>query len=155
MLCELCGKRIAEFNAIVEGSMLSICKDCSNFGKVIEIKKIEISLIEEKMNIRREKSNEFEILDIIEANYAERVKNARERKGLTQKDLASKLGEKESVIKNIESGHLELSFELAKKLEKILEIKVISKPLNGEKTFGEKVDFENEGLTIGDLLKRI
>lgn len=154
MLCELCGKRIAELNAVVEGSMLSICKDCSKFGKVVEVKKSEIDVIKEKMNIKREKPNEYQILDIIEANYAERIKNARERKGLTQKDLATQVGEKESVIRNLENGHLELSFELAKRLEKILEIKVMSKPLNIELS-KEKVDMGNEELTIGDLLKRI
>lgn len=154
MLCELCGERLAELDAIVEGTMLGICKDCSRFGKVVEIKRSEIDALKEKMNIRRDKLNEYLILDVIEANYAERIKNARERKGLTQKDLAADVGEKESVIRNLECGHLELSFELAERLEKILEIKIISKPLVVE-GFKKNIYFGNEGLTIGDLLKRV
>jgi len=45
-LCELCGKEGNLFLAIVEGSQLQVCNQCSGYGKVIkriqpEIKKKE------------------------------------------------------------------------------------------------------------------
>ncbi len=147
-VCELCGK----FNdnlieAIVEGAVVSVCKSCSNFGHVILIEKpINQEIPKRKIVIEKE-PEEFEI---IVNNYAQEVKQAREKLDLKQEELAQKIAEKISVIHKIESGHLKPSLALAKKLEHFLNIKLIEK-YKEEKT--KTVDFTNSSLTIGDLIK--
>ena len=39
MTCDLCGRNGDLVHAIVEGTMVSVCKNCSDFGNIIEIKK--------------------------------------------------------------------------------------------------------------------
>ena len=39
MSCELCGRNNELVQAVVEGSMLNICKECSKFGNVIAVRK--------------------------------------------------------------------------------------------------------------------
>ena len=156
----MCGKETEElFLAEVEGTRLKVCKECAKFGHVIK----RISGInkdtKEKGNKgyagRREQrtviaEKQTETIEAISSDYANRIKKAREKLGLTQKDFAGKINEKRSVIHNLEAGHFEPNLELAKKLEHALKIKLIEE-------YEEKaVDIKKEktgGLTIGDLVK--
>ncbi len=61
----------------------------------------------------------------IAEDYAERVKNARMEKGLSQKDLALQLMVRELLIKKIEKGELIPEEEVRRKLEKVLGIKLV------------------------------
>ncbi|MAG50350.1 TIGR00270 family protein [archaeon] len=142
--CDLCGKKTELVEGVVEGSILKVCNNCIQFGEAVEIKK---SVLEEKS--KPEKIKE-EIIEEIVRDYSTRIKGARESMNLLQKDLAMEIAEKESVIHNLESGHLEPSLDLAKKLEGFLNIKLIVINKN-EKV--DKIDFHNASLTIGDLLK--
>ena len=62
--------------------------------------------------------------DIVE-DYADRVRNARMEKGLSQKDLALQLMVRELLIKKIEKSGLIPEEEVRKKLEKALGIKLV------------------------------
>lgn len=53
------------------------------------------------------------------------VRQARERLGLTQAELAKQISEKLSVIKKIEAGRLKPDELLARKLERALKVKLI------------------------------
>ena len=138
--CELCGKSSKLTDCLIEGTLLSVCKDCSKFGNAIETtKKVEIK---RKIKIMEE-------TELISKNYPSIIKNARERLNFKQKELAEKIGEKESVIHQLESGQLDPSMILAKKLENFFKIKLIEKYEEPSK----KIDFSDANLTIGDLLK--
>ncbi len=143
--CDLCGKKTELIDGVVEGSILKICKTCVKFGEAVEIKK---SILEEKSEPEPEKIKE-EIIEEIVKDYSAKIKKARESLNLLQKNLAREIAEKESVIHNLESGHLEPSLDLAKKLENFLNIKLIIMHKD-EKV--DKIDFHNASLTIGDLL---
>ncbi len=143
--CELCGKKNKLVEVIIEGSMLSVCQNCSKFGKTIIIEK----KLEEKTKISRRVNIEEEP-ELIVANYSELIKQVREKKDLKQEELAKKISEKESVIHKIESGQLKPSILLARKLEKFLKIKLVENYLANEK---KKIDFTDQSLTIGDLIK--
>ena len=82
-------------------------------------------------------------------DYADIVRKAREEMGLTRGVLARMIGEKESTIKRIEDGRLIPSINLARKLEKILKIKLLQ-PV-GE----EEVEFTGEEayITFGDIVE--
>lgn len=145
MQCELCGREDELVEAVVEGSILSVCNQCSKYGHVIAIKKTKVAETPKKIELKLED----DILEVVVKDYSEKVKKAREGKKLTQEELAKKINEKESLVQKIESGHLEPSLYLAKKLENFLQIKLIEKESNGEKV---KIDFKGNGLTIGDLV---
>lgn len=147
--CDLCGKETELVDAIVEGSMLSICKGCAKFGHVIAIQKP--ALIEEKPEKKITiEEPEPEELEIIVPDYASKIKQARENLNLKQKQLASEINEKESVIHKLESGHLKPSIKLAKKLESFLNIKLIEEYQEPQK---KELSFADKSLTIGDLIK--
>ncbi|MEA3378466.1 MAG: multiprotein bridging factor aMBF1 [Nanoarchaeota archaeon] len=149
--CEMCGKDSKLVDAIVEGTMLAVCKNCAKYGNVIAIKKFEKEkdLAPRTLKIERSMPIEKE-MEIIKAEYPFLIKNAREKKGLKQEELAQNIAEKASIIHKIESGAFEPPFDLAKKLEQFLRIKLITKT----KTLVDKkeLNINDSGLTIGDLL---
>jgi putative transcription factor len=59
------------------------------------------------------------------------IKRVREQKGWTQEELASKIGEKASFIGKLESEKVYPSFEVARKLEHVLGVKLISRMVEG------------------------
>ena len=72
--------------------------------------------------------------------------------GLTRELLATMVGEKVSTIRRIETGTLEPTVTLAKKLEKILKIKLVEvyeeEEISSRKSYSE--EFEP---TLGDLVE--
>ena len=79
------------------------------------------------------------------------IKDAREAKGWSQKDLARKMNEKESIIHHIETEGFSLSNELIQKLEKILDIKLKEKSDEGIDISKSKQNLKET--TIGDIIK--
>lgn len=149
MLCELCGIETNSLNqTIIEGAMLNVCNNCAKHGVIV--KKAEVRIAERS----REKplTQKKEQIDIIVQDYAERIKKARERKNLTQEELAKALAEKTSVIQRIEAGQLKPSLQLARKLQQFLGIELIEQYKEPEQ--GEKINFKDKSLTIGDLVRK-
>lgn len=146
--CDLCGKVDERLNrALIEGVELNVCSGCSKFGKVIgqvkkffpkkEIKKVAIGLKVEK-------------IELLVENYADIIKKKRESIGLSQKDFALKINEKESIIHKIETGNFEPSLALAKKLEKILGVKLTEEHEERHEIVKKR---REEGFTLGDFIK--
>src|SRR3989338_1646148 len=145
MLCDMCGNPGKLFKTIVEGTELSVCKECSRFGKVV-------GFIELTRPIAKAKSEEpkTEVMELLVEDYAEKIRKKRESLGLNQKEFAKKLNEKESLVQKIESGHFEPSIGLAKKISRILQIKLVEEyEERHEKQPRPKV----EGFTLGDFIK--
>ena len=128
----------------LEGSVLSVCKSCSKYGKIIEIKKSKPAQEPPKKIIRIE-----EPIEVIVPDFSLKIKNARESLKLKQEELAKKISKKASVIHKLESGHLTPSISLAKKLESFLNIKLIEQYEEEKK----EINLKDEDLTIGDLIK--
>ena len=147
--CDLCGK-VEErlYKTLIEGVELSVCPACSKFGKVIApVKRYtpkEQHRMAEKAESREEK------IELLVEDYAEVIKKKREAVGLTQKDFALRINEKESTIHNIETGTLEPALSLAKKLEKILGVKLIEEHLEKHEAFKKR---KEEGFTFGDFIR--
>lgn len=148
--CEMCGKKEANQKAVVEGSLLEVCSNCAKFGHVIEVKNEWTERMPSRLEIRQPKRMEVEE-EVILPDFAERIKNAREKLELTQKKVGEGIAEKESVIQKLESNHAAPSLELAKKLEHFLHINLVTtfKP-NYEK---KELNLKDSSLTIGDLVK--
>ena len=80
------------------------------------------------------------------------VRKAREARFLTREQLAEMVGEKVSTIRRIENGELKPSFELARKLEKVLKVKLLVETT--DEVFERVVTrAQRRGLTIGDVLR--
>ncbi len=143
MNCDLCGKIDERLNrAIIEGVELSVCTACSKFGKVLG--QLKTFIKQTKREISKEERTE-----LLVENYAEIIKKKRESMGLTQKEFANKLNEKETTIHKIETGVLSPSLPLARKLEKLLGIKLIEEYEEKHMVSNKK---RTEGFTLGDFL---
>jgi putative transcription factor len=80
------------------------------------------------------------------------VRKAREARFLTREQLAEMVGEKVSTIRRIENDELKPSFELARKLEKVLKVKLLVEAT--DEVFERVVTrAQRRGLTIGDVLR--
>ncbi|MGP3667985.1 MAG: multiprotein bridging factor aMBF1 [Candidatus Bathyarchaeota archaeon] len=155
MRCEVCGKPIQGkiHNIIIEGAKLITCEECSGYGSpaTLEktVKKSEVKPPTAK-RISEAQTGLDEDLVLVE-DYGLRIKNAREKLGWSQEDLASKMNEKASFVSKIETGRVVPDLATIKRLEHVLKIKLTTKapqPLKIEE-FKPKLD---ERLTIGDVV---
>ncbi len=89
-----------------------------------------------------------EEVEVVE-DYAERIRGAREEQGWTQRFLAHKLSERESFIKNIEAGRMAPPVGIARRLEKLLDIRLLEKPLQVEPQ--PRIEGGRD-LTLGDIV---
>jgi putative transcription factor len=154
-VCNLCGSQTERiFRTMIEGAEMRVCPLCAKLGQVIEEVIFETAEPEEyvSQNVRPSRSSAApsRTIDVLASDYGRRVKNAREKKGWKQKELATKLAIKESLLHNIESGHFEPNMELAAKLERFLHITLIDqvddKPVNLQQ-------IESGPMTLGDMIK--
>lgn len=103
---------------------------------------------------RRASTLPGEDLELVE-DYGEVVRRARMEMGLSQEDLAKQLNEKLTIIKKIEAEEFRPSIELARKIERVLKVKLLvpaEEPvdLSGFKEAGKLAG----GVRLGDLLKK-
>jgi len=93
-----------------------------------------------------------DVLDLIEGeiveDYGERIRNARMQRGLSQKELALELKEKELLIKKLEKGDLIPEDDVRLKLERALDIRLIDVPADIE----EKKKAGKVVPTLGDVI---
>jgi putative transcription factor len=151
--CEICGKDTALNRCKIEGCEMSVCINCSRFGEKILGQSSATNYFQKKIlqkPLQQEKGSESELF--IGKSAGNKIKNAREEKGLTQEQLAKAIAEKASVIQRIESGHMSPAISTAEKLEKFLGISIVEESEETE-TRRESPDKE-EGFTIADLLKK-
>jgi len=146
----MCGSEGTLYKAIVEGAQLSVCHECSRFGKVIGVIKQEIPKERKKASISKNEEPQIEAMQIIVNDYAEQIKRGRESLGLKQEDFAKRINAKESLIQKIESGHFEPSIGLAKTIEKFLKIKLIE---DYEEKHEKQASSKTDSFTIGDFIK--
>lgn len=138
MDCELCGRDRGGLYLIgLEGSKLSVCKNCTKHGKILEepaqlpqkFAGLPVAL-KQKTNaqnfVKAAKGDEpDELLD----NYGQIVRKAREKTGLSQEDFARKINETMNVIKKVEAGKMVPPDNLAKRIERFAGIKLFGKPV--------------------------
>ena len=156
--CAVCGKKVDElYKAEIEGTEMIACTDCAKFGRIIH----PIKLVTPKQQKKEEKKQAStarvietlpEVEERVVFNYAEIVRNARQKSGLNQEDFAKKLNEKLSVMKHIEQGSMVPSLKIAKKIEIACNVKLI------EEAEAEKVVLQSGmtpgPVTLGDMIKR-
>lgn len=163
MQCEMCGEVIRGAPKLVrvEGAELQVCSKCEKFGT--EVQQVRrTGMAASRPAIQKQgrpgvvaatpsayrKRDLFDYMDgEIVDDYAARIRHAREEKGLSQKDLAMQLMEKEHLIKKIESAGLIPEDAVRRKLEKALDIRLVD-------TIESEMEKKTESRitpTLGDL----
>ncbi|MEM2138767.1 MAG: multiprotein bridging factor aMBF1 [Candidatus Woesearchaeota archaeon] len=144
--CEMCGKDDVLVTAIVEGVELNVCNSCAAFGKIIK-KQVKNELKTKQAKIVKPKE-ERELILVIREDFNTIIKNKREKMGLKQDEFAKYLNEKESIVQKIENGSYVPSIELARKLEKQLNISLVEEKVVEPQNMKAK----QETFTIGDAV---
>ncbi len=156
----MCGSEVDSelFKTDIEGSVLNVCAKCSKYGSVIsrvksvpEVGRMSKKEGEHKGTVSAKPiDQEGEIVFVIAADYAEKIKRGREKLGLKQDELAKRLNERDSLISKIETGTIEPNMRLARKLEKFFGIKLVEE----HKEDNKAVSKDKQGpVTIGDLAR--
>jgi putative transcription factor len=156
--CEICGREVEDSRdcrkIVVEGSVLIACPQCYN--KLVTQGRARPYIEEKKKPLSPKPSTspprpkpireEYEVVE----DYAKRVREARERLGWTQQVLAQKVKESENIIKRIEAGRLKPGIDLARRLEKVLGIKLLEPIVDETSPAPSRGD---DFITIGDLVR--
>ena len=131
MECEICGKETQEVKQIsLDGTTLIVCTECSSYGKEVESEETSFVPVASERPARpvrtiRPPRFEDEKLDLgleIVPDYGKIIRKGREARGLTVKELAMKIFEKESLLHRLENQSIKPSDDLIRKLEKQLGI---------------------------------
>jgi putative transcription factor len=85
-------------------------------------------------------------------NYSMKIRQAREKLGLSHEDLGKKINEKASVLRKIETGKMTPNNMLVTKLEHVLKIKLLI-PISEEKILAQLPKSSSHELTLGDLIQ--
>jgi len=161
MECEICGiKTVILYEVIFQGKRLYACEEC--------VKKYKLSIVEKNLSFKRRnvakkisyrrkvyrnknilQEADEELID----NYGKIIKEARERIGFTQEDLAKELKVKLSYIKKIESEKIIPTPDVIWKLEKLLNIKLRSRLEEHLEDYVESVYNSIDNYTLGDILR--
>lgn len=153
--CEMCGRQASLMKASIEGAVLEVCEGCARHGKIISgpaagpgHDPTAMRHQAQKTQMPQKKETTFIIVD----DYAKKIRQAREKLGLTQEEFSKKLNQRESLMQKIEAGQMKPSLRTAQELQHILKIKLIEEYEDKEPA-AETRD-KSEGFTLGDFIKK-
>jgi putative transcription factor len=157
--CEVCGHKIrgSPIRALIEGAKLTVCTECSKHGKIIydepALKQVPARrpftpILAKKPAPRATVDTTREIVE----GYDSKIRQAREKLGISHEELGKKINEKASVLRKIETGKMTPNNQLVTKLEHTLKIKLLVPVAEGKVT-QQIPKAQNRELTLGDLLQ--
>jgi len=171
--CEMCGAESSSLTTTkVEGAELELCDECSDFGTEVRTESSSSSSTKYSTSSSsssassggsssssggsssggsRRRRDMFDDMEELATDYDDRIRAAREERGLSQEDLAKELNEKASLIRKLERGDILPSDEVQKKLERKLDIS-LSEGAGDEDA--EWSGGSSTTTTLGDVVKR-
>lgn len=159
--CEVCGNETASPRKILLDNIpLIACPDCAKLGKDVTQKPPRASEagvpaeVTERLERRARMGKSKDVFESfgqeMVADYAKRIKDAREKKGWTREQLSGKVGERVPTIAKFEHGEVSPTDVVARRLERELGITLFeSVPIVG----GAQVKSARTSFTVGDILK--
>lgn len=149
--CEICGSPTGgrPYRALVDGVEMILCVSCyvrlSRTGRAKLVK-------EEKRRVQsrplpRPRRPSIELLDLVE-DYPDRIREAREARGWSTAVLAQKLRISEAMLRKIEQGKVKPTIDLARKIEKLLGIRLLE-PIDDVEGYEAEPP---TGITLGDIV---
>lgn len=165
MRCEVCGRKIRgkPYKVIIEGAKLTVCDDCSKHGKLTWEEEPKLKAVVRPKGPRPALMVQTRVpaaaprettLELVE-DFDTRIRQAREKLGLSHEELGRRLNEKVSLLRKIETRKMTPNNLLATKLEHALKVKLIL-PASEEKVKippSKMAKPINRELTLGDLIK--
>ncbi len=159
MRCEVCGCKIhgAPIRALIEGAKLTVCIECSKHGRIIQEEdeqRVSKKPFAPVPFVQRKKPPQAKVdttQEIVEG-YHSKIRQAREKLGLSHEELGKKINEKASVLSKLETGKMTPNNQLVTKLEHVLKIKLLV-PIKEEKISQGFPKSPNRGTTLGDLIQ--
>jgi len=156
MECEVCGAPDAPFVSLIEGAKLHTCARCAHMGKILMRQGPSSSPAQagEMMpahSAMRSAAPEWELVE----GFGDTIRIARMRMKLPLSVLAERLAEKESFLERVEGEKTHPSVEMARKIEKELNIHILEQG-EGESGGGSLLDSLKKGSggrTLGDIVE--
>ncbi|MFH1588513.1 MAG: multiprotein-bridging factor 1 family protein [Candidatus Diapherotrites archaeon] len=154
MECEICGNEHPDLReSDFGGAMLSACPNCRSAEKEKSSPTQEKSFAEKGKKLSNGLDRqEMARIDLIQG-WGQKIRKAREQKGLMLKELGEKIFEKESTIQKIESEKIKPNKKIIEKFESFLGIHLIEENENMNSA-REELPEETGGFTLGDFLKK-
>jgi putative transcription factor len=162
--CEVCGAKIfgKPFKVIIEGAKLTVCSQCSKHGTIVweeELKPksttIKTKIVSHPPKMKHKKTPETAAetsLELVD-NFHVKIRQAREKLGLSHEELGKKINEKISLLRKIETGKMTPDNRLATKLEHVLKVKLLV-PASEEKIAPVEIPKPtSRELTLGDIIQ--
>ncbi len=154
MECEVCGREVKKtYRVIIEGVEMNVCRECAKLGKRID-----------RRRVKRERKPIVELPEtVLEPDFGEKIKKARELLGLSREELAKKVRASEALIEKLESQKLKPTMEMAKKLERAIGVVVIKevkqekpkkqekKPAKPQERKQKPKQEKRQFMTLGDI----
>jgi len=159
--CEVCGRKIhgAPIRAVIEGAKLTVCIECSKHGKIISEEEAFGQPTPKKpltpmpfIQKKKPAQAKVDITQEIVEGYDSKIRQAREKLGLSHEELGKKINEKASVLSKLETGKMTPNNMLVTKLEHVLKIKLLV-PIKEEKNSQGFPKSPTRETTLGDLIQ--
>ncbi len=147
MQCDLCGRTAQLVKARIEGVELDTCGACTRFGMIIARPPKKPAERLQPVQQRREPETREVLVD----DVGMIIRKKREQQGMTQEEFARLLAERASLVQKIETGQFTPPIEMAKKVERILKIRLVVE----EEQEALMVPRHTEAaFTLGDFIKK-
>jgi putative transcription factor len=141
---------------IIEGAKLTVCGECSKHGKIIReeptLKQAPRKPLAPVPIKKKTATATVNITQEVVEDYDSKIRQARERLGVSHEELGKKINEKASVLRKIETRKMTPNNMLATRLEHALKIKLLV-PISEEKITQKIPKSPNRELTLGDLMQ--
>lgn len=154
----MCGKENQKLVRVrIEQAVLSVCASCARFGKPLPVTArapqvsgaAKMQRAEKKAERKGERSYGLEEENELAIDYPRRIRDARAALGWKQEELAARVNEKKSVIKDLEAGTLVPDNNVVAKLEKVLKIKLLEK----KQQMQAPPQQSRKSMTLGDFVR--
>lgn len=164
MRCEVCGGKIygKPVTALIEGAKLTVCNECSRHGTIVMEKpkqappplktRMAATTPAKAQRTAKTSKNVESALELVE-DFDTKIRQAREKLGLTHEELGKKISEKVSVLKKIETSKITPDNKLAAKLEHVLKIKLLIRAQEEKAPMATAPKPQSRELTLGDLIQ--
>jgi putative transcription factor len=156
----MCGKELPSLRrATIEGTTMSVCGDCIKFGVEQAGAKTEVTgrsrtttALENRAARSRTRDVFSDMPEELVPDYGERVRDARNKMGLSIEEAGKQMNERQSELAKLEAGTYHPPDTLVRKLEKFYRIKLMEKPEAPAGVGGPKAA-KSGPITLGDLIK--
>ncbi len=140
--CDLCGARSdRSFIVEIEGASMRVCDSCSKLSK---------NAREHRIKKPKPVGRTKETVYVTVPNFGSLVRDIRVKMGMSSKEFASELDEKESLIKNLEAKEIEPSLKLSDKFYSRFGVKLVEVYEQSAPTAKRR---DRKTLTFGDVVE--